>query len=146
MTITLVDILDLAPPFGIGFSPSLFAIFYIETERLITLTRNRDIEVQSSYDVIISTISASSLSNSENLKTWITQSYQAGKEDSRIDLERYYLAAVSFVKKLQLLVLDGYDSVDIFYETEGITVSQIFADISEDAGYPISPQYIEDIS
>lgn len=123
-----------------------FTIFYIKAEELITLAQNRDTEVLDLYDIIIANIASSTLSNSKGLKVSTTTAYEAGKENSRIDKETYYLEIVPFVRDLQLLVLDRYDSVDIFYETEGITVSQVFADISVDAGYPISPQYIEDIS
>lgn len=123
-----------------------FTIFYIEAEELITLAQNKDTEVLDLYDIIIANIASSTLSNSKGLKASTTTAYEAGKENSRIDKETYYLEIVPFVRDLQLLVLDRYDSVDIFYETEGIIVSQVFADISVDAGYPISPQYIEDIS
>ena len=123
-----------------------FTDFYIETERLVTLARNRSGDILELYNVIISTIGSSLLSDSKGVKTWITESYLIGRFNSIIDSGNYYYKAVDFVKELQLLVLDRYDSVDDFYETEGVTVSQTFAFLSEAAGYPISPQYIEDIS
>lgn len=123
-----------------------FTDFYIETERLITLAQNRGGDILELYNVIISTIGSSLLSDSKGVKTWITSSYQTGKSNSLLDDEKYYYRAVDFVKELQLLVLKRYDSVDNFYETEGVIVSQSFAFLSEAAGYPISPQYIEDIS
>jgi len=123
-----------------------FTNFYIETERLITLAQNRGADVLELYNTIISTIDTSLLSDSKGVKIWITGTYQTGKSISLLDDENYYYRAVALVKELQSLVLDRYDSVDDFYETEGVTVSQTFAFLSEAAGYPISPQYIEDIS
>ena len=144
MAIGILKILDLGPPLEIW--TRAFAIFYIEAERLITSAQNRGPEILNLYDVIIATIDTSLLSNSKGLKTWLTEAYQVGKSQSELDILNYNDKAILFVDKLQLLVLDRYDSIDDFYEDEGIIVSQIFADLSEAAGYPISPQYIEDIS
>jgi len=147
MALTISDILELHLPFDItNETLNDFVFFYVEVQRLITLTQNRGTDILNLYDVIISTIDGSLLSNLKGLKTSITESYQIGKENARLNNEDYYLKTVSFVKELQLLVLVRYDSIDDFYEERGITVSQIFADISQDAGHPISSQYIEDIS
>jgi len=144
MALTILDILDLQMPFGLG--TRIFTDFYIEAERLITLSQSRDTEILNLYDLIISTIDESSLSDARRTKTWITEAYVDGKENNRLYIENHYLKVVNFVALLQLLVLDRYDSIDQFYELEGVIVSVIFASISEDAGYSISPQYIEEIS
>lgn len=134
-------IFDLNPSVG-----DSFVIFYVEAERLITLTQNRGTDIIDLYDIILTTIDNSLLSNTKGLKIWFTQSYEIGQKKANHNNISYYLEIVSFVGELQLLVLKRYNSIDEFYEGEEIIVSQVFADISEDAGYPISPQYIEDIS
>ena len=146
MSISILSVLDIAIPLGVLDAISLFAAFYIEAERLVTLAQNRDTEVLRLYDVVLDTIDNSLLSNSTENKTWISDAYITGKNNTSRANEIYYLEVVYFVRELQLIVLLTYDTVDAFYVDTGITVSQTFADISEDAGYPISPQYIEDIS
>ena len=69
MTITLLGIPILAPPFGGEFESTAFAIFYVEAEDLITSTVNRDTEVQNLYDIVLANITASSLSDSKSLKS-----------------------------------------------------------------------------
>lgn len=46
------------------------------------------------------------------------------------------------VKRLQLHVATNAGSVNSYLNSNTITVTQTFADISELAGYPISPTYI----
>ena len=144
MTITITEILDLALPLFIHTAAA--TRYYIEAERLITLSQSRDTEASNLYDIIIASIGDSQISNAKGTKTWFSGAYEREKNRVGQHNAAYYLRLVSFVGRLQLLVLDRYDSVDDFYQEEGITVSQVFADISEEAGYPISPQYIEDIS
>ena len=48
-----------------------------------------------------------------------------------------------FVVALQLFVLELYDTIDDFLQTEGILVKQKFADLSDELGYTISSLYIE---
>ena len=144
MTLTILKILELQFPFVMGMSS--FASFYVEIENLVTIAQNRDTEVLDLYDKILAAIDDSLLSDKRGTKSWFTDIYRQGKENNRLYNEGYYLKIISFVNELQLLVLDRYETIDEFYETENITVSQIFADLSEAAGYPIDPQYIEDIS
>ena len=144
MTIAITEILDLALPLFIHTSAA--TRYYIEAERLITLSQSRDTEASNLYDIIIASIGDSQISNAKGTKDWFSDTYKREKNTVNLYNASYYLKLVVFVGKLQLLVLDRYDSVDDFYQEEGITVSQVFADISEEAGYPISPQYIEDIS
>ena len=147
MALTILKILDLATPFGIGVDvASEFAVFYVEAEDLITSAQNRNGEVLNLYDIIISEIDTSLLSDTKGIKTWMTESYQIGKSTSEVDNFHYNEKIIPFVGMLQELVLVRYDILDDFYEEQGITVSQVFADLSETAGYPISPQYIEGIS
>ena len=79
MTISILNIFDLSPPLETGAIDN-FTIFYIEAERLITLAQNRGDDILSLYDIIISTIDASLLSNSKGTKTWLTQSYEIGQK------------------------------------------------------------------
>jgi hypothetical protein len=127
-------------------SRSDWNIFYVEIERLITSSQLRDAETLLLYDIIIATIGTSSLSDRKGLKTSFTESYIIGKENNTLYNENYYLKNITFVGTLQSLVVDNFGSVDSFYETEDIIVSSTFAELSELAGYPISQQYIEDVS
>ena len=147
MTIGILEILELQPPFELGpCDPTDLCFFYIEAERLITLAQDRDNKVINLYDKIIADIGSSLLSDSKGVKTWITAAYQPAKSTSLLDAENYFYRDVPLVGKLQLIVLDSYDTVEQFYDEQNITVSQTFAFLSETAGYPIPPQYIEDIS
>jgi hypothetical protein len=146
MAIDILSILKLLAPFSLEAGISDFGAYYVIAEGLITLSQGRDSEIQNLYDVIIAAIGDSQISNSKGTKTWFSDTYKREKNTVNLYNASYYLKLVVFVGKLQELVLDRYDSLDEFYQTEGITVSQIFADISEDAGYPLSPQYIEEIS
>lgn len=123
-----------------------FTTFYIEEERLITLSQGRDSEISDLYDIVIEAIGDSQISNTKGTKDWFSSTYKLEKGRVTTYNATYYLKLVTFVGTLQSLVLDRYNSLDEFYQSEGITVSQIFADISEDAGYSVSSQYIEDIS
>jgi hypothetical protein len=146
MPISILPILDLMMPFDItSISPS-FVNFYKNAESLITISQKKDYDIYNLYDIIISTIENSQLSDAKGTKTNFKSKYENEKESVRVLTEMYYLKVVEFVRKLQLLVLTLYDTISDFYEDLGITVSQIFADISEDAGYPIPDQYIKDIS
>jgi hypothetical protein len=147
MTLTILEILDLAPPLGIGSEVAdNFVVFYVQAENLITDAQNRDSEVIDLYTIILADIDNSQLSNAKGNKTAMTNAYEVGQLLAYEQNSTYYLLIVEFVKKLQTIVVDRYGSLDNFYGTESITVSQVFADISEEAGFPISPQYIEDIS
>ena len=52
-----------------------------------------------------------------------------------------YLSAVRALNQ-HVLTRGGYTSVDDFLQHEGQTVPQAWADLSADAGYPISAPYI----
>jgi len=134
-----------------------FTIFYIEVEDLVTSEQLRYTEVLNLYDQIISTIDTTVLPNARETKLWMTDIYKEGQDKYALYNESYYLRVIPFVKLLQSLVvgrrytdeytgINTYSSVDDFYEIEGVIVSQTFAELSEVAGYPISPQYIKDIS
>ncbi len=123
-----------------------FVVFYEEAEDIITISSQRDLDVLGLYDTILATIDSSSLSNSKSLKTWLATGYETGKSDTETDIYYYNEKSISFVGELQKITVHEYGSLDEFYNLSGITVSQIFADFSEAAGYPVSPQYIEDIS
>ena len=147
MALTILEILDLAPPLEVWTAAfNEFAIFYVEAEDLITAAQNRYTEFIDLYDIILAEIDNSLLSDSRGTKTWLTEAYELGKTTSHVDNFYYNEKIVPFVGDLQELVLVRYDSLDDFYDEFGITVSQVFADLSEAAGYPISAQYIEDIS
>jgi len=139
MAITILSILDLHTPLGLGFGDTSFHIFYVEAEKIVTSTQNRNTGgVSNTID--------NSLSDSKGIDTWITSAYQTGQYNSTLDNDKYSYRNIAFVNDLQLLVLKEYDSIDEFYEATGITVSATFAVLSQAAGYPISPQYIKDIT
>ena len=146
MPISILPILELLIPFRQTSMSEIFVDFYIDAEKFITLSQSKDSEISNLYDIIIASIGYSQLSDSKGTKSWFSETYRGEQESVRVHNEMYYLKVVIFVGLLQSLVLDMYDSLDDFYQGETVSVSQIFADLSEDAGYPISPQYIKDIS
>ena len=146
MPISILPILDLMMPFDITSVSPAFVNFYIEAESLITISQGRDSDILNLYDIIIASIENSQLSNAKGTKRKFKDKYIDEKEEVRVHSEMYYLKLVEFVRKMQKIALASYDTIGDFYEDAGITVSQIFADISEDAGYPIPDQYIKDIS
>jgi hypothetical protein len=119
---------------------------YVSVENKITyslIILNDNLTI---YDTITETINSSSLIKPKGTTTWISKKYINERESSRVRNEMYYLQIVSFVKSLQAIAVLNYEDIDSFLEENDITVSQIFADISKDAGYPISDRYIKDIS
>ena len=53
------------------------------------------------------------------------------------------LTAAVKAMESHVLTRGGYDTVDEYLAAEGIQVPQAWADLSSDAGYPISATYIE---
>ena len=93
---------------------------------------------------ILETINLLDMSDTNGLKINLYNQFFQHKIDFYNKTIKYTSEILNLVRKLQENVLRDYDSVDDFLEQNSLTVKSIFADISEDAGYLISDQYIRD--
>ena len=58
----------------------------------------------------------------------------------------YTIQLLKFVGNLQRYITESHGSVNEFLNNNNIKVKSTFAEISEEVGYPISPNHIEDVS
>jgi len=96
---------------------------------------------------ILETINLLDMSDNNGLKINLYNQFFQHKIDFYNKTNLYSSEILILVRKLQENVLRDYNSVDDFLEQNSLTVKSVFADISEEAGYLISDQYIRnDIS
>jgi len=94
---------------------------------------------------------ATDLDNSEILSTDIYREKlddQISSTSDGLTLNNinYTIQMLKFVGDLQRYITSKYGSVDTFLENNSIKVKSIFANISEEVGYPILSKNISDVS
>jgi len=117
-------------------------LIYNRIAELIGKSQDNGDGIVDSMNSAVSDLSLSETSSLNNLKQWLMSSLTIASDKLNSSHKEYSMELIKIVSALQSHVITNYGSIDNYLKDNDITVSQSFADISANCGYPVSADYI----
>ena len=121
------------------------SIYKLMTD-LINDAQARGFDIVSFVDKMATDLDNSEILSTDIYREKLDDQISSTSDGLTLNNINYTIQMLKFVGDLQRYITSKYGSVDTFLENNSIKVKSIFANISEEVGYPILSKNISDVS